>query len=92
MVNLNGKEQLVDIPDASQAECPTSVTFRYPEMVLLAAEVASMGWLSDVGGSAPFGSDPNKWPARWYDMVKLARIEDSLVDSAKDALRVVVKG
>lgn len=51
-------------------------------MNALAEEVIAAAAVRESSGAYPGGPDVNEWDARWYDAVKLARIEERRVDAA----------
>lgn len=90
---VGNQERLVEVTDAAQEECPTSILHSQPEMVIIAEQVLNIVRTNDaVPGSVPYGPDSNRWPARWYDMIRLASIEGYKVDEAKDKTRELMKG
>lgn len=61
-----------------------SIISRNPGMDTLVTEVFSMYRVKDATGAIVFGMDTGKWPARWYDAVRLAEAEDAKVEEARD--------
>ena len=91
MINVANQERIVDVTEAAFEECPVSIMARVPEMVVIANEVTEMGWVGEKHAS-PYGPDSNKWPSKWYDLVRMADIENFKVESAKDKIRDLMKG
>lgn len=54
-------------------------------MSLLASEVISLQALKEFAGSLPFGIDTNEWPAKWFDVVRTAQMEDMRISDEVEA-------
>lgn len=80
-------EKLVTLTDLRQAECPISTIYRYPEMDMLVTEILNMVRVKEFTGSVPFGNDSAKWPARWYDAVKISFNEDCRFENEREQVR-----
>ena len=73
--------------DCKQDECPVSIISRHPQMDAMVTEVFNMQRVKEFTGSVPFGLDCSEWPSRWYDAVRIAKIEEDRAESAKDEVR-----
>lgn len=78
---------VVGVDDVMLDECPTSIKARHPEMEVLASEVLNFASIREASGAIPFGSDSNKWPAKWHDIVLASRNEERRVEIARDEWR-----
>lgn len=50
----------------------------------MVGEIIALQNIREFAGAVPFGSDTNSWPARWFDFVRLADIEDYRVSSEQE--------
>lgn len=53
----------------------------------MVTEILNMQRVKEATGAVPFGVDSGKWPGRWYDAVRVGKIEEDRVEIAKDEAR-----
>ncbi len=64
-----------------------SAILRLPEMDALVTEIMNMQRVKEISGAVPYGLDCAEWPSRWYDAVRIAKIEEDRAEIAKDEAR-----
>jgi len=65
-----------------------SVILRHREIDSLVTDVLNSSLIQSTFGSPVYGVDSAKWPARWFDAVRMASLENRSIDRAIDkALR-----
>jgi len=78
---------MATLTDLQQDECPMSAILRHPEMDAMVTEVLNMQRVKEMSGAVPYGMDCSEWPSRWYDVVRIAKIEEDRAEIAKDEVR-----
>ena len=79
--NPGGKRKSYSVPNVELAECPTSLAWRYPELISVIHQSAQAQSISEEFGHA-LGS-PYEWPARYYDMVSSIKMQGRAADNAR---------
>lgn len=64
-----------------------SIISRHRDMDALVTEVFGMYRVKESTGAVLFGPDTGNWPARWYDAIRIAEIEEDRVDTARELIR-----
>jgi len=59
-------------------------------MEIAVTEMLGLRRIYAASGATPFGPDCNKWPAKWYDMVRIAEIEEMRIDSEIEKVKGLI--
>lgn len=71
-----------EIEGTRTKECPVSLIT--PESRQLVENLAQAEWIKQASGFFPGGADPDKWDARYFDFVRIWKMELARCDNARD--------